>query len=78
VSIVWTLRKLVDPIAHQTEEAQNERDRTHAQRQAVGDGDDGQGPLTGYECRVCGYQAGDGAYCPKCLADTMVDRKGNG
>jgi len=28
-----------------------------------------------YRCRVCGLESEEGAYCPACLADTMVAKK---
>ncbi len=33
-------------------------------REAAGDG-------PAYECKICGFQGDDGAFCPTCLADTM-------
>jgi hypothetical protein len=28
-----------------------------------------------YRCRVCALESREGAYCPDCLADTMVEVK---
>lgn len=76
MSIVETLRRLVDPIAHREVQAERERDRRLARRIDVADGDEGgrasaTPPTTWYACRVCGHRSRDDAYCPTCLADTM-------
>jgi hypothetical protein len=78
MSIIWTLRKYIDSIEHRDEESAQERDRRLSRRQGLGDGDDEHEPTpapataAAYECRVCGHRSGDEAYCPECLADTMV------
>ncbi len=82
MSIIWTLRKHIDSIQHREEEAARQRDRDVARRQGVGDGDDEEAPAPPaeaakqYECRVCGRRSTDGAYCPDCLAETMVEVPG--
>lgn len=78
MSIIWTLRKLVDPIAHREAQAAQERDRKHALRQGLGEGDDADPSAAverprRVECRVCGHRAVDEEYCPRCLAATMVE-----
>jgi rubrerythrin len=79
MSIIWTLRKYIDGDKRREEEAAQERDRKHARRQGLGDGDDdppGGEPQPAaklYACRVCGHRSADDAYCPQCLADTMVE-----
>ena len=78
MSIIWTLRKLVDPIAHREAQAAQERDRKHALRQGLGEGDDAaatakSSPRRRVECRICGHRAEDEEYCPSCLAATMVE-----
>lgn len=77
MSIIWTLRKFVDAIEHREQEAAQERDRRAARRQALGEGDDGVAPAPAastrlHRCRVCGHEAQGPAFCPVCLADTMV------
>jgi len=78
MSIIWTLRKLVDPIAHREAQAAQERDRKHARRQGLGEGGDTPPTATAetsrrFECRVCGHRSADEEYCPRCLAATMVE-----
>jgi rubrerythrin len=64
MSIIDTLRKVVDPIAARQEEAERKRQREQSRRAAEGDP-----PI--YRCRVCGAESPDRTYCPECLADTM-------
>jgi hypothetical protein len=79
MSIIWTLRKYIDAIEHREEEAAQERDRRLARRQALGgDGEEACAeqpapPVRLSECRICGHRSSDRAYCPVCLADTMVE-----
>jgi rubrerythrin len=79
MSIIWTLRKYVDSITHREEDARQQRDRKVARRQGISDGDDEVNgsspaqPVKVYECRVCGLRGSDDAYCPDCLAETMVE-----
>lgn len=65
MSIMRTLKKIVDPMAARAEEAELRGRREEPQTD-----DDGQ--QIDYECRVCGHRSADGEYCPKCLADTMA------
>lgn len=65
VSIVQSLKKLVDPERARQEAAQLERERELPRREAAGD------PPT-YRCRICQATSNDRSYCPACLADTMV------
>ena len=61
------------------QDARQQRDRKVARRQGIGDGDDDvtgsspARPVKVYECRVCGRRGNDNAYCPDCLAETMVE-----
>jgi rubrerythrin len=64
MSIVESLKKLVDPIAARDKQAELISARTQPVREDPG------GPQ-GYECRVCGYLSTDPSYCPTCLALTM-------
>ena len=78
MSIIWTLRKYIDGDKRREEEAAQERDRRHARRQGLGDGDDdtpdtNPPPAKLFACRVCGHRSSDDEYCPRCLADTMVE-----
>ncbi len=77
MSILWTLRKFVDPIEHGIEEEARRRQRESlpAEPQS-GDGPPERLPLSPapeamFRCRVCGLTARDEAFCPKCLAGTM-------
>ncbi len=77
MSILWTLRKLVDPIEHGLEEEARRRHReTLPSEPRSGDGPGDRlpapkAPETTFRCRVCGLTGRDGAFCPKCLAGTM-------
>lgn len=64
MSIVETLKKLVDPIAARERAAERERLQQPA-RQSDGD------PPAAFQCRVCGYVGREPAFCPGCLAQTM-------
>jgi len=77
MSIIYTLKKLVDPIAARAEETQLKKAREDVRRQQSGDppappeaDTDGAAPLR-FRCRCCGMEQARGAYCPVCLADTM-------
>ena len=65
VSIVQSLKKLVDPERARQEAAQFKRERELPRREAAG------APPT-YCCRICQTTSTDRSYCPACLADTMV------
>ena len=63
--IVRSLERLFEPPAEIAEgERQRQQDLTPTRKK---DGD----PPT-YRCRVCRLESPDRAYCPTCLADTMV------
>jgi hypothetical protein len=64
MSIVYTLKKAVDPITARAEEAERTRKREEPRREAEGDP-----PV--FRCRVCEREAPERSYCPVCLADTM-------
>ena len=66
MSILYSFKKFVDPDTARIEEAaaRIERERPAAD-------DDGGRPPEHYECRVCGQQSTEPAFCPTCLADTM-------
>jgi rubrerythrin len=63
MSIVESLRKLVDPVEARAREEELRVTREQPKR------DDAAPPL--FVCRVCGHRSADGSYCPVCLADTM-------
>jgi hypothetical protein len=64
VSIIESLKKLVDPSAARDEQAR----RRAALESPVRD-DAGSAP--DYECRVCRYVGVEPIFCPECLAETM-------
>ena len=82
MSILDSLLRFIDPIAHM-EKQQEHRRRQKAQ--PPGDGDDEDVALpppradsqqTPLVCRVCGYQGGpEHRFCPRCLAETMERRR---
>ena len=63
MSLIYSLKKIVDPNAARFEEARNRRLREEVKR--ADEGDDT------YRCRVCGFVSKSVEYCPSCLADTM-------
>ncbi|MSP63968.1 MAG: hypothetical protein EXR72_27230 [Myxococcales bacterium] len=72
MSIRFTLQKFVDPVQHATEEAERRFERQRPQRDE--DGGPPGGPAPGeatFACRVCDHRSTEGAFCPRCLADTM-------
>jgi hypothetical protein len=64
VSIIESLKKLVDPGT-----ARDEQARRRAAMEAPARDDAGAEPES--ECRVCGYIGVEPAFCPDCLAETM-------
>jgi rubrerythrin len=64
VSIIESLKRLVDPVQVRQEEAERKAAREQPKREP--DGDPPQ-----FACRVCGHVGTDQSYCPQCLADTM-------
>ena len=75
MSIVYTLKKIVDPAAAREEEAQLKKAREAVRQQESGDppepGAEPEAEPTRWRCRCCGVEDEQGAYCPECLADTM-------
>ena len=68
MSIVESLKRLVDPV----QARQLEEERRKAREQPKRD-HDGEPPR--FACRICGHVSEDKAYCPECLADTMEPLK---
>jgi rubrerythrin len=64
MSIVESLKKLVDPVQVRQEEEERRRQREQPKREHAGD-------PPRFACRICGHESADKAYCPDCLADTM-------
>jgi hypothetical protein len=64
MSIIESLRKLVDPIAARQKEAERIALRETPVREEAA-----APPL--HECRVCGYIGVEPDFCPDCLAQTM-------
>lgn len=76
MSIVESLRRLVDPVGHRHEELRRRALREEPRREEAGgppeeDEAAERDPAVQYRCRVCGHVSEDRSYCPKCLADTM-------
>ena len=61
MSILGSLKRLFDPIAHRQEQAELRRKREAPRPEKRAE------PLT---CRICGY-TGEEDHCPHCLAGTM-------
>ena len=81
MSIVESLIRLFDPVAHRNED----RKKQAAREAAIRDNDGNPLPFElpraatkkkrlegSYRCRVCDHVASAGEYCPVCLADTMI------
>jgi len=66
VSIVESLKKLVDPVRARQEEQERRSDR---ERPAADD--EGGPPAPNRRCRVCGHEGTEPSFCPDCLAETM-------
>lgn len=64
MSIVHTLKKLVDPLQAQKEEAELEARRNPTLQKESAD-------PPSFVCKVCGHEDRVGEYCPNCLALTM-------
>jgi rubrerythrin len=65
MSIVESLRKLIDPAQAQSREEELETEREqHPRSGHAGD------PLR-FACRICGHVDAQKVFCPTCLADTM-------
>jgi rubrerythrin len=64
MSIVESLRKLVDPVEAQRREEELKNERGLPRRAQVGD-------PPRFVCRICGHVDTQSGYCPTCLADTM-------
>ena len=65
MSIIQTLKKIVDPARAREEAAERKAAREEVRQQEAGD------VLPRYRCSVCGHEADQGTYCPECIADTM-------
>jgi len=64
VSIIESLRRLVDPVQAREEEELRRQQREQPKRAHAGD-------PPRFACRICGHLSPDQSYCPECLADTM-------
>ncbi len=73
MSIIWTLKKLVDPIAHRQEAAALKKERERPRYSIAGDPPDpGEGdPDQLHACNACGHESLESDFCPVCLADSM-------
>jgi len=64
MSIVHSLKKLLDPMQARVEEAERKRQREQKKRETPGE-------PPRYSCRMCDYVGEEPEYCPRCLAPTM-------
>ncbi|HXU04288.1 MAG TPA: hypothetical protein VN903_25180 [Polyangia bacterium] len=64
MSIVESLKKLVDPVQAREEAEEWRKAREQPKREQSGD-------PPRFTCRICGHVSEEKAYCPECLADTM-------
>ena len=68
MSIIDTLKRIIDPNQARIEEYDRKRQRERKEREASGDPQH-------FACRVCGHEGPEPEYCPHCLADTMRPAK---
>ena len=66
MSIVESLRKIVDPVQARQREEERKSEREQPKREGAA----GEPPR--FVCRVCGHEDEQKGYCPSCLADTMT------
>ena len=64
MSIIESLKKLVDPEQARREEEERLVARNLPQRED-------EGPPPTFVCRVCGHEGAEKIFCPVCLAETM-------
>jgi hypothetical protein len=64
VSIIESLKKLVDPVAARQTQAEWKSTREQPLKERTG-----APPV--FECRVCAYVGAEPQFCPQCLAGTM-------
>jgi hypothetical protein len=64
MSIVESLRKLIDPAQAQSRKEELETERELPRRAHAGD-------PPRFACRICGHVDAQKVFCPTCLADTM-------
>jgi hypothetical protein len=72
MSIIQTLKKIVDPIRAREEERDRKSRRAQHRREVAGAGppqEEVEPPR--FVCRVCNQISSEGSYCPHCLSDTM-------
>jgi hypothetical protein len=82
MSILWALRKFVDPVEHVLEDGERkqalepEEDRDPGTVPPRSPGPLPEPVTLNYRCRVCSHESGRGDFCPRCLAATMERAKG--
>jgi rubrerythrin len=64
VSIIESLKRIVDPVQARQEAEELRKQREQPKRDHAGD-------PPRFACRICGHESDDKSYCPECLADTM-------
>jgi hypothetical protein len=80
MSLLWELRRFIDPIDFRKEDEERRRareclppdvDPDQPDQIARGIAPTVNAPPARFACRVCGHRSTDASYCPECLADTM-------
>lgn len=81
MSLMWTLRRWIDPSQRAEEEDRKRKLEAPLPDQPGGDGD--PPPLdrpprkhTRFRCRTCGLESEDAEFCMQCLAATMEPVRG--
>lgn len=65
MSLIQSLKKLLDPQQAKIEEARQKMDREQPKR-------DNSGDAPRFVCRLCDKEGPDPRFCSHCLAETMV------
>jgi rubrerythrin len=65
VSIVESLKRIVDPVEARAREEELRVQREQPKRERDGD-------PPSFVCRVCGHEGTEPDFCPSCLAETMI------
>ncbi|MBW2735956.1 MAG: hypothetical protein JRH20_26525 [Deltaproteobacteria bacterium] len=72
MSIIQTLKKVVDPNRAREEEASRKSLREQAQQAGIGEGPSTDDAPSVYLCRICEHVGPEERFCRHCLAETMV------
>ncbi len=73
MSIIETLKRIVDPAAAREDQAARKSAQEQIKHSLAGEPPSaGEVAPRRFRCRVCGHEAPDAGFCPTCLAQTMA------